>query len=427
MNPTLTRPQPQERIAQAIANLEAWLETLRQPGGYGGPVCHWWQNRLRYTGPGHDWRYEGILIGYLILWQKTGEARYRQRLNQAAGDLLDGQLPDGGYSASRFELNPGRLGTPHEAAATLGLLLSLPGLDNPERVLASARRNLDYLIAQLYLPGENAYRDRVPNKLATLAQALLTYAEGSGQKRYLDYAKVALEQALGYQVRQGPLAGAIHQYGPTATRGDGRFFPYYQSRCIPPLVEGARVLGEPRYLEAARQILGFIERTREPDGGWPMILYQGGGRVERPRWIAANADVLLAYRALGEPPPEAALHRLLEAQLKSGGFPTAEGFGGDQPTPHDLIPVAGWNDKVFRLLAELLPKPALKPQGRPGTPALPAPQVGLTEVQVRVADTPAWLCENHQALVIQTRSEVLYAWRKGEPWARVVHPLLDVR
>jgi uncharacterized protein YyaL (SSP411 family) len=210
----------------------------------------------------------------------------------------------------------------------LGLLLALPGLDDPERVLAAAKRNLDNLIAQLYLPEEKAYRDRVPNKLATLAQALLAYAESTQQEHYLPYAKQALEQALRYQVQEGPLAGATHQYGPTATQGDGRFFPYYQSRCIPPLVEGARVLGEPRYLEAARQILGFIERTRETDGGWPMILYRGGARVERPRWIAANADVLLAYRALGEPLPEAVLNRLLEAQLKSGGFPTAEGFGG---------------------------------------------------------------------------------------------------
>lgn len=419
MNPTLTHPapKPQEQIAQALANLEAWLETMRQPGGYGGPVCHWWQHRLRYTGPGHDWRYEGILVGYFQLWQKTGDRYYREKLNRAAFDLLEGQLPDGRYLASRFELNPGTLGTPHEAAATLGLLLALPGLDDPERALAAAGRNLDNLIAQLYLPEEKAYRDRVPNKLATLAQALLAYAEATQQEQYLPYATRALEQALRYQVQEGPLAGAIHQYAPTSDRGDGRFFPYYQSRCIPPLVEGARVLGEPRYGQAARQILGFIERTRQTDGGWPMVLYAKGKSIERPRWIAANADVLLAYRALGEPLPEAALDRLLQAQLKSGGFPTAHGFGGDRPSPHDLIPVAGWNDKVFRLLAKLLPKPA----------ALPAPQVGLTEVEVWVGNTPAWLCENTQALIVQTRGEVLYAWRKGEPWARIVDPRLDVR
>ncbi|ADH64777.1 hypothetical protein Mesil_2937 [Allomeiothermus silvanus DSM 9946] len=419
MNPTLTHPtpKPQEQIAQALANLEAWLETMRQPGGYGGPVCHWWQHRLRYTGPGHDWRYEGILVGYFQLWQKTGDRYYREKLNRAAFDLLEGQLPDGRYLASRFELNPGTLGTPHEAAATLGLLLALPGLDDPERALAAAGRNLDNLIAQLYLPEEKAYRDRVPNKLATLAQALLAYAEATQQEQYLPYATRALEQALRYQVQEGPLAGAIHQYAPTSDRGDGRFFPYYQSRCIPPLVEGARVLGEPRYGQAARQTLGFIERTRQTDGGWPMVLYAKGKSIERPRWIAANADVLLAYRALGEPLPEAALDRLLQAQLKSGGFPTAYGFGNDKLSPHDLIPVAGWNDKVFRLLAELLPKPA----------ALPAPQVGLTEVEVWVGNTPAWLCENTQALIVQTRGEVLYAWRKGEPWARIVDPRLDVR
>ncbi len=33
--------------------------------GYGGPVVHWWNHSLAYQGAGLDWRYEGIIDGYL--------------------------------------------------------------------------------------------------------------------------------------------------------------------------------------------------------------------------------------------------------------------------------------------------------------------------------------------------------------------------
>src|SRR5690242_5859072 len=42
-------------IDRAVAGLDAWLESMRGPGGYGGPVVHWWQQSLIYTGAGLDW------------------------------------------------------------------------------------------------------------------------------------------------------------------------------------------------------------------------------------------------------------------------------------------------------------------------------------------------------------------------------------
>ena len=48
-------------LGSAVANLDAWLDTMRSPDGYGGPVAHWWQNCLQFTGAGLDWRYEGII------------------------------------------------------------------------------------------------------------------------------------------------------------------------------------------------------------------------------------------------------------------------------------------------------------------------------------------------------------------------------
>ena len=78
--------------AQRVADLDAWLETMRGPDGYGGPVAHWWQNCLSYTGAGLDWRYEGLISGYLTLWARTGEPRWAARARRAGDDLRRGLL-----------------------------------------------------------------------------------------------------------------------------------------------------------------------------------------------------------------------------------------------------------------------------------------------------------------------------------------------
>ena len=70
-------------IVQAVSKLDAWLETMRGPDGYGGPVAHWWQNCLQFTGAGLDWRYEGIVIGYLNLYQKTGNEQWLAKARRA--------------------------------------------------------------------------------------------------------------------------------------------------------------------------------------------------------------------------------------------------------------------------------------------------------------------------------------------------------
>lgn len=418
------------RLAQALVNLDAWLETMRQEGGYGGPVAHWWQNRYRYTGPGLDWRYEGVLIGYVTLRQKTHAPRWCARLRCAAKDLLAGQGADGSYRASSFEMNPRSLGTPHEAAATLGLLSALPYLEDKRQALEAAKRNLDNLIAKLWdgrgfndRPGVSG---RVPNKLATLAQALMTYAVVSGDDHYLPYARAALEDVLRYQVTGGRFDGAVHQYAPGAGRGDGRFFPFYAARCVPPLVLASTLFLEPRYRAAAERILDFIRRSMSPDGSWPQIVYGGGQQADWPRWLAGSADILLAYGTLDEELPAAALERLLGSQLPSGGFPTAQGFSSQisqrapvgPPDYRDVTPVVGWNDKVLRLLAELL---------EAGT-QLPEAKVGEVTASVTVCGKRAALYENNYHMSIcPEHGDVLYAWGKDKPWAQTVGVGVEVR
>jgi len=304
---------------------------MRQAGGYGGPVAHWWQNRYRYAGPGRDWRYEGILIAYSELFLKTTNDCYRLRLLRAIHDLSEAQSEQGHFAASKFEINPGTVGTPHEAAASLGLLEASQAIKSQE-ALSVAKRNLDALIAALWDEKGQGFNDsltargRVPNKLATFAQALFKCFELSKEEKYLNYARAAIDDVLAFQVDQGSNAGAIHQYAADAQSGDKRFFPYYNARCIPPLVIAAKVLNEAKYHDAAVRALTFIEKQRLDDGSWPQIVYDGGKKANWPRWNAGAADILLAYHVLEEKLPEQSLNRLLDSQLASGGFTTAYGL-----------------------------------------------------------------------------------------------------
>lgn len=409
-------------LLRTVAGLEAWLRTVRQPGGFGGPVAHWWRDCLLYTGPGIDWRYEGILAAYRLLYERTGRVEFRVRLREAAADVLAGQRADGLYRGSRFEENPGVLGTPHEAAATLGLLDALPHLPDRAPVLAAAQRNLAALIERLWDQRAQGFDDRpgvpgrVPNKLATMAEALLRHAAASGEEGWLPQARAALDAVVAYQVPRGACVGAVHQYAAGAAEGDGRFFPYYNARCVPPLLLGAQVLGSDRYREAAEGIVGFLERSVDPDGLWPQVVYAGGGRAPRPRWIAGAGDTLRALRAAGRPVPVATLRHLVAGQLASGGLRTADGFARPfgrrapvgPPDWRDLLPVAGWNDKAFRAMVELLPAGGVLPEARLEPVELPCLWAGRSAV----------FREDERQVVVTARDGgVCYRWVKAEPWA----------
>ena len=410
----------QQRVAQALTNLDAWLQTMRQPGGFGGPVAHWWRHSLLYAGPGLDWRYEGILCGYAELYRKTGREVWLHRVREAAGDLLDGQRVGGGLMASEFEINPGTLGTPHEAAAVLGLLDSVDCLTPGERgrVLGLCEAVLDHLIAELWdeeLRGFNdrpGIRGRVPNKLATLGEALLRFVLVTGEQRYLVYARACLDDVVHYQAAGA--GGAIHQYAPDADLGDGRFFPYYNARCIPGLLAGADAFSDERYAFTAARAAAFIRGTLA-ENRWPQIVYAGGKDVRWPSWVAGSADILRALHLVGDDVLEhGAMERLLRSQLPGGGFPTAEGFAlrdrgrasGKTADWLDILPVCGWNDKALRLLAALL--------------SADAPVCAVTgktaEIEVQFYGMAAIFHEDRDALSVRVKERTVVHWRKDEPW-----------
>ena len=239
------------QINMAVSRLEAWLETIRGSSGYCGPVVHWWQQSLMYCGTGLDWRYEGIIIGYLQLWQRTGDMGWLIKARRAGDDLLSGQLESGHFAASAFELNPATAGTPHEAAGDIGLLrlavaLRGAGYADWEQYAKCAERNLRaFYIGQLWDTEAQSFRDSprvpsfVPNKAATACEALFLLAEVTGDAQWVErYVLPTLDRILKYQVRySGQLNGAIAQNS-LGTRRVEKYFPIYIARCVPALLRG---------------------------------------------------------------------------------------------------------------------------------------------------------------------------------------------
>jgi hypothetical protein len=427
----------------AIQRWVVWLETMRAPEGYGGPVAHWWQNCLSFTGAGLDWRYEGIIHGCLNMHRHTDDPSWLATARRAGDDLLRGQLPDGRYRHSSFELNPYPAGTPHEAACDLALLRlawAIRQHDDPawRAYLDAARRNIMYVqMATLWDEQAQSFRDHphipsfVPNKAATLAEALCALAELSREELLIDrYALPTLEAVLAHQVRGGALDGAIHQYSQQG-RKVAAFFPFYTARCVPGLLEGYAHTQDERWVDAALRAMRFVLRWQYDDGSFPQVVYMGG-RVNRyPQWVAGTGDILRAMLLL-QPYGLAADRKRSEAWLLSGWEPhgavrTAHGFAaqasqrdpGALPEFRDLLPVVGWADKAFRYLSEV---------GIDGehagltTPDAEAPTAWEAPCQFRGVE-----CRYHEdssAIELWHGTELWYRWRKGARWAEACAPHL---
>jgi hypothetical protein len=424
---------------RAVAGLAAWLETMRAPNGYGGPVAHWWQQSLIYTGAGLDWRYEGIIAGYLLLWQRSGDERWLRRAQRDGDDLTRAQLASGNYPASAFEINPATAGTPHEAACDVALLLLAQALrqaeyDDWQRYAAAAERNLSkFYVEQLWNEATQSFNDSprivsfVPNKAATASEALLLLAESSGDAAWAErYALPNLDRILAHQVSGDErLDGAIAQNSFGEQTID-KYFPIYIARCVPPLLRGYRWTDDERYLDGALRAMDFIARWLDADGSCPTVIYANGRASHNPAWVAALGDVL---RAADESRPygfDADLSgmeaQLLIGQDASGGIQTATGFaaqaGGRVPAKPDLrdvLHVVGWCDKAFRYLA-----------AHAGT-NVPEATSARFETDCVLQGVTLHLLETAEQLEIRDRRSVCYLWRKGEPWPEIASPLFWLR
>lgn len=416
-------------IDDAVARLDAWLETMRGTRGYGGPVSHWRQQSLIYTGPGRDWRYEGIIAGYLELWRRGGARVWLERARRAGDDLLAGQLTDGHFAASAFEANPASAGSPHEAACDIGLLLLARELrrlgdESWERYAGCAEHNLrGHYIAQLWDEVAGSFREHprlasfVANKAAAVCEALFLLAELRGDACWIErYALPTLDALLDHQVRDGgPLDGAIaqHSFGgqPVA-----KYFPLFIARCIPALITAYEHRRAERYLDAARRALGFIARWQGDDGAPPLMVSGAQLVVATPRLVAPLGDILRAADLLAAHGAGSDLgamrRRLLDGQDATGGFvlaapPAAADQIHAHPDLRDSLRVAGWCDKAFRYLAAH------------AGPALPAARSETVVAECAFHGRWVELVESAELVEVRQRGQLRYRWRKGQSWAEV--------
>lgn len=416
-----------------VARLDRWLDTMRGSDGYTGPVAHWWQNCLQFAGAGLDWRYEGIIIGYLEILRRTGEEIWLDKARRAGDDLLRGQLETGNFRNSSFELNPYTGGTPHEAACDLALLSLASTLRNrgdaawPSYADAPERNLRAYWLDRLWDPQTRSFRDSpeiasfVPNKASTLSEALLLLARLRDDEQFATtYALPTLDAVLAHQVHGSRLDGAIYQnsFGP---RFVAKFFPYYIARCVPGLLDGYDWSGDERYLDGARRAMAFVMRTQYPDGSFPQVVYPDWKVNRYPQWVAAVGDILRALDRLNSYgvvyDHQQALAWMLSGQQPSGGFATGYGFAvqTSQRQPdriaefRDLLPVCGWSDKAFRYLASHIP------EGQP----LPEMKIADYETICVLRERPGIWRETAESLQLQVATRTVYHWQKGHAWASV--------
>jgi hypothetical protein len=442
-------------LPRAIVLTDAWLESVRGPDGLGGPVTHWWQNCLVFVGAGIDWRYEGVVLGYLALFKRTGQRVWLHKARRAADDVVKAQLSSGNFRNSCFELNPYSGGTPHEAACDLALLRLADVLRDEgdaawSRYMAVAERNIEaYYLGRLWDPRRRMFRDDpasvsfVPNKSATLTEALFALASLTGREAPLEtHARPTLEAILEHQVRGGSLDGAIFQ-NTFGGRRVAKFFPYYIARCVPGLLLGYARWRDERYLDAARRAVGFVLRWRYDDGSFPQVVYPGD-RVNRyPQWVAATGDILRALRLMqpysGSDDGGPTRAWLLAGQLPNGGFRTAHGFAAQPsqrppaglPELRDVLPVCGWTDKAFRYLAESLPESGAsdRPPGDSATANEEPDQIVAPAFESECVFRGQYLQLRDDAASIEVRrgARLTYLWRKGTSWAQIADPLLVLK
>lgn len=405
-------------IAQIIANLDAWFDSMRNPMGYAGPVVHWWQNSLQFAGAAHDWRYEGIIAGYLNLYQRTEDPQWLNKAKRAGNDLL--RLEDGNFRHSSFELNPYAGGTPHEAACDIGLLLLAKTLQNEGQIyLQAAEQNLQAFYIQRLWDG-SSFRENpsipsfVPNKAATLVEALFLLAELTNDEALIEqYVLPTLQQILTHQTPDG----AIYQYS-----ANGEFInwlmPYYVVRAIPALLLGYQFTQDKTYETAAQSAFDFAWRYLVEGKGLAQIVYPKSRVNSYPIWIAAVGDVLRIARLL-QRDVESLKTWLLAGIQANGSIRTAYGFASavrqHKPTGlpdfRDVLPVCGWSDKAFRYLTEILPAGETIPSSTAAS---------MLEVPCSIRGKTALYREDQHAMALYQGDVLIYRWCKGQEWAETV-------
>lgn len=420
----------QTAINLAVGELDRWLDTMRGSQGYTGPDAYWWQQRFIWKGTAFDWRYEGIIAGYVQLWRATGDGQWLAKAQWAGDDLLGGQSPGG-----HFEPEPSLVGVAQEAmcaTALLDLALALreAGGDVWQPYAAAGELTIHgALIGNLWDSERRIFRDSanadvfLPHRIAAICEALFRQAELHRTVDIVEnYALPSLRTIVEQQIvlPNSSLDGAI-PYRIVNSQRSQRFLPLCVVRCVPALLQGFDWTGDPVFLQAAWRAFAFVQRWRNADGSFPAIVYANGRCNQYPHWIAATGDVLRAAKWLERhgisTNTEPTLRWVIAGQDATGGIQTARGFLARAwrlperlPDLRDLLHVVGWCDKAFRALALEATEPVT------------AAGAHSYEQRCTFYGRLCTFAEDDSRVEISIGREVRYRWRKGDAWPTICAP-----
>ncbi len=415
--------------SEALAALEAWIEGMHGAGGYAGPSVGLRGVSMSWCGPSHDWRWEGLLDGWISRHQRTRDPVYLDRIEEAFRELRCAQLADGSFRNSSFDLNPLEGGMPHEPIVVAALLRAGRHLRDAGRAWPDGSASMverfveERLIKSLWNKTLRTFNNWLqsdfevfsPPAVAAAVETLIEYGELAGTtERWTPYIAGAADSLLKIQLPDGLLAGAL----PATSTDRDAASPFLASRCLCALTLLHRMTGDRRFEESARALAAFVRGAFQDSGGLACTLFEYRPHRVAPLFSGATASALSALARAGRLDDALwgrQLHWLMGLQSHSGGFDTAVGFGQGLPrrTPpdwRDALPVCGWAAAVYALLA------CRAASAAPGTKGS-----GRVCREVLVRGRSAVLTEDANALAIRRRGEPLFVWRKRTDWAEVCH------
>jgi len=406
-------------VDAAVGRLEGWLATMGGSVGYYGPVVGLRGVSMAWCGIGHDWRWEGLLDGWTTLHRRTNNAVYLDRMDAALNALSSAQLANGTFCNSYFENNPFEGGMPYEPMMMAAVLRTLRYMKEiahpwPAGTAEMVERFVEErLIKELWNKVLKTFNNWMqsdferysPPAVAAIVEILDDYAKlTDSAERLAPYSEGAAHALLACQFRDGPRAGAL----PLSNQEGSDVSPCMAARALPAFARLQHQTGDARFATAGDALERFVRGCLLPDGGSAMMAFANRPPRVAPLFIGATADVLHSFERAGRHDAtliRAQLPWLLSHQTASGGFDTAVGFEDGRgctrlPDWRDVIPVCGWTDKVYGLLAGLVENPVSLVSGGP------------VSRSVRVRGEEAVFMEDKDSMTLRSNKTEWFVWRK---------------
>lgn len=343
-------------VNEEINKILVELESFCSKGAYGGPVVHYWRNSMPYSGYGVDWRYEGLVKSFILLYEKGGERYFVEKLREIGDFIILNQRAGGGFSNCGFEANPSfnRGAMPHEASVIIALLeisrvFKKNGISWKIYYDAAKKQIDNYLIPNFWDEKEKAFVQYekfrgqtenifVPNKMATISEALGLMYNLGGNKNYWKFGLSNMRKAVSLTDENG---------GSTQSEKNTKKITFYNAREVPALLAYG-------FDEVAKQKVRFIENMW--DNGFAFGEIESR-KMNYPKFVAGSGAILKAI-SLVRKPGKKYVDYLIKNVRANGSIQSFEGLANKntfekklRPCLDDQFSVVGWMDKTLEFLA----------------------------------------------------------------------------